>query len=383
MSEKISCAICGAKVHAIHLHLREAHHDWTVERYREKFPEAELLSEEAKKKVEAHMKARAPVVENSLAAATQVALHDLFDLGASRAARNSRGEPIMVDLITTDHPEFVPLKNAGYVYDPEMLKNALLAISLNMPLYVWGHAGTGKTTMLEDICARTNRPVLRVQHTINTEESHILGQWIVKGGETVYQLGPLAMAMKHGWVYLADEYDFALPSVISVYQPILERNSAGEGKSLVIKDADEENRVIKPHPNFRFFATGNTNGSGDETGLYQGTQMQNAASYDRFGMVLKMEYMRPELEERIIVSQALGCPAEHAKKLVEFASRVREQYEAGRISSTISPRTLINAANIGLRRGNYRAGLALSFINKLTTVDRETCSGLSQRIFGA
>lgn len=382
---KICCEICGARVHAIHLHLRDAHPDWTIEKYIAQHPEAPTLSEEARKKVDEHRN-KAAKASTATGASSQVEsapFHEVFDLGDIKAARNSRGGAIMIDVLrSSENPEMIPEVSSGYVFEPDLLKNAMLAISLNMPLYVWGHAGTGKTTLLEQICARTRRPLLRVQHTINTEEAHLLGQWTVKGGETVFQLGPLAMAMKHGWAYLADEYDFALPSVIAAYQPILERNSAGEGKALVIKDAPPELRIIKPHPQFRFFATGNTNGSGDETGLYQGTMIQNAASYDRFGMVLKVDYMRAALEERVIISQAQGVSPEEAKRLVDFANRVREQFANGKISSTISPRTLINAANLGARRDNYRAGLALSFTNKLNTVDRQAVDGLAQRVFG-
>lgn len=234
---------------------------------------------------------------------------------------------------------------------------------------------THNTTLLEQVCARTQRPMLRVQHTANTEESHILGQWTAKGGETRFELGPLPLAMKHGWMYLADEYDFAMPSVLSVYQPVL------EGKSLVIKEADAENRIIRPHPNFRFVATGNTNGAGDETGLYQGTNIQNAANYDRFAMVIQVLYMKPELEAQVLVNQA-RIPNEDATRIVDFANRVRESYDGNKISSTISPRTLINAAKIGQRRGSYRAGIGLSFTSKLSRVDREVCDGLAQRVFG-
>jgi cobaltochelatase CobS len=217
--------------------------------------------------------------------------------------------------------------------------------------------------------------LLRIQHTVNTEESHIVGQWTARGGETHFEHGPLPLAMKNGWVYLADEYDFALPSVLAVYQPVL------EGKALVIKEADAANRIVRPHPNFRFVATGNTNGSGDETGLYQGTSIQNAANYDRFHMVLEVGYMNPNFEVQILVNQARIAKGD-AEKLVDFANRVRESYSGNKISSPISPRTLIAAAQIGLRKGTYRAGIALSFANKLSKVDREVVDGLAQRIFG-
>ncbi len=176
------------------------------------------------------------------------------------------------------------------------------------------------------------------------------------------------MAMLNGWVYLADEYDFALPSVLAVYQPVL------EGKALVIKEAPAAQRIVRPHPNFRFIATGNTNGSGDETGLYQGTNIQNAANYDRFHMVLEIKYMKAALETQILVNQAKIDKAD-AEKLVDFANRVRESYDGNKISSPISPRTLIAAAQIGLRKGSYRAGISLCFANKLSKVDKEVVNG--------
>jgi cobaltochelatase CobS len=159
-----------------------------------------------------------------------------------------------------------------------------------------------------------------------------------------------------------------------VYQPILE-----PGKSLVIKDAPDEWRVVKPHENFRFVATGNTNGSGDDTGLYQGTQIQNAANYDRFGMVLEATYMQPELESAILVQRS-RIQKKNADQLVDFANRVREAYKNKEIASTISPRCLIDAADIGLRRANWRLGVTLSFINKLSAVDRAVVDGVASRI---
>jgi len=250
-----------------------------------------------------------------------------------------------------------------------------MAIELNDPFMVWGHTGTGKTTILEQTFANTNRPCIRVQHTANMEERDIIGQFLVKDGETYFNLGPLAMAMKYGWVYLADEYDFALPSVTSVYQAVL------EGKPLIIKEADAENRIIRPHPNFRFVATGNTNGTGDETFLYGGTVVQNAANYDRFGVVIEKKYMLPELEVAMIVKKA-RIQAADARKIVEFGNRIRESYADGKLSAPISPRTLLRVASIGLAKGNYRAGIELTYSNKLSRVDAEVSNSLAQRIFG-
>jgi len=249
----------------------------------------------------------------------------------------------------------------------------MMGLEMKIPVYLWGHAGTGKTTIFEQIAARTKRPFFRVQHTANMEEEHIVGGWRLRDGKTFFELGPLAMAMKFGWFYMADEYDFGRPEVTSVYQAVL------EGKPLVIKEADLANRVIRPHPDFRIAATGNTNGQGDESGLYQGTNVQNSANYERFGVVEQMPYMDKKSEVRL-VSQQANIPLKDAEKLVDFATRVRAEFDGGRIGNPISPRSMIYAAQIGIACGNYRTGLEKAFINRLSSTDRETATQVAQRV---
>ena len=396
MSEKINCAICGAQTHAIMTHLRDLqgdnadpHYGVTVESYQERFPGQPILSDLAKEMIAKKKAAATPAaVPVEMAGTAEVAtlipagsiikksMHEVFGLGAAKAARSMRGEPIPISVVH-GHPDtdMIPEINDEYVYDIDELKNVIVGLELNIPTYTWGHKGSGKSELYEQIAARTGRPQMRVQHTVNTEESHIIGQWTVKDGETVWENGPLPLAMKNGWIYCADEYDFALPSVLSVYQAVL------EGKPLVIKEADAANRIVRPHPNFRFMATGNTNGSGDETGLYQGTNLQNSANYDRFGMVIHKQYMKKAAESQILQNK-VGLVKEDADKMVDFAALVREAYDGAKISDVISPRTLIFAAKIGLKRGSFRQGITLSFINKLTKLDREVVDGLAQRVFG-
>jgi cobaltochelatase CobS len=391
MTDKITCQLCNAQIYSVQLHLKNDHPEETLKGYIAKFPEAPLMSEMAKQKLAEKRAVKAVSEERMLemagtaASVTKLipsgsvikkALHEVFNLGNVKAAKSSKGDPILISVITSgDFPDMVPAASDDYVYDIDELKNVILALELNIPCYVWGHKGSGKSELFEQIAARTGREFMRVQHTVNTEESHIVGQWTVKGGHTVFELGPLPLAMINGWMYSADEYDFMLPSVSSVYQAVL------EGKPLMIKEADAANRIIKPHPNFRFVATGNTNGSGDETGLYQGTNIQNAANYDRFGMVIHKQYMKKAAESQILQNR-VGLVKEDADKMVEFAGLVREAYDGAKISDVISPRTLIYAAKIGVKRGSFRQGITLSFINKLSKIDREVCDGLAQRIFG-
>lgn len=397
--EKIDCQVCGAKVHAIQKHLKDVHPDVTLDGYKAAYPGAPLLSQLAERMLAERIAEQQAQKEATLAMAGSAALveappanvskltpkgqvlkqplHEVFKLGPVKAAMSARGEPIPISVLGAHtHEDMVPEASDAYVYNIDELKDVILALEMAIPCYVWGHKGAGKTEMMEQVSARTNRPMMRVQHTVNTEESHIIGQYTVKGGETIFELGPLAVAMQNGWVYCADEYDFAMPSVLAVYQPVL------EGKALVIKEAPAALRVIRPHPNFRFVATGNTNGSGDETGLYQGTLIQNSANYDRFGMVIHKQYMDKAAESLILQNQA-KLTTKDADKMVDFATLVREAYDASKMSDTISPRTLIFAARIGVMRGSFRHGLEKSFIGKLCKVDREVAGGLAQRIFGS
>lgn len=381
----ITCQLCAAQVHSIQLHLRDEHSDFTIDDYKQEFPDAPLLSEAAKERLEKrkaesrlnHINSLNVVPIDSAGGEEMVPMGTLFNLGRTKAALSASGNPIMIKRFgrAKESSDLIPDLDDKFVYDVEILKNVLLGLDLNIPTYLWGHAGCGKSSFFEQVCAATNRPLIRIQHTVNTEENHIVGQWTVKNGSTEFELGPLAIAMKYGYIYMADEYDFALPSVLSVYQSVL------EGKSLMIKEADAGSRVIKPHPNFRFVATGNTNGSGDETGLYQGTNMQNAANYDRFGIVCKVNYMPQKMEVRILVGQS-EIDKEDAENLVKLAKEIRDAYDAGKISSTISPRALVNAAKVGIRRGSLLTGFQLAFGNKLSEVDQEICTGLAQRVLG-
>ena len=381
---RIKCEVCGALVHSIQHHLTREHADlaMSMEQYQTKYPGAPIMSDLAKRKVEDLMASKAAAavaaasVSTESATKTREAFHEVFALGAGAAAMGASGRPIPVTMLAhnDEYLNMVPDIDPNYIFNVDILKSLMMGIEMRIPTYLWGHAGTGKTTVFEQIAARTRRPMLRVQHTANMEEEHIVGGWRLRDGRTHFELGPLALAMKFGWLYMADEYDFGRPEVTSVYQAVL------ENKPLVIKEADAENRVIRPHADFRFVATGNTNGQGDESGLYQGTNLQNSANYERFGIVEQMPYMEKKLEAMLVSKQA-GIPLKDAEKLIDFAGRVRAEFDGGRLGNPISPRSLIYAAQIGVARSNYRVGLEKAFINRLSSTDRESAAQLAQRVF--
>jgi cobaltochelatase CobS len=386
--DKITCQICGEETHAIGTHLRKAHEGYHLDLYKTQFPDAPLLSEYAKAELARRKSEGATTTHQMVSsvvafkpAPTQAvtrSLNDVFGIGRAVAASLARnGSEIQVTVFTGvgKYDDFIPKVDDNYIFPIQLLKNVLLGLELNINIYLWGHSGVGKSTIIEQVCAYTRRPYFRVQHTANTEECHIVGQVLANEKGTYFEPGPLAIAMKYGLVYNADEYDFAHASVTAVYQAIL------EGKALVIKEAPAEWRVTQPHPDFRFVATGNTNGTGDETGLYNGTNLGNSANYSRFGITDHVTYMSADLEAKVVASQS-GIVLADAELLIKLATGIRSAFDSGEVSATIGPRELIFAARLGLAKGSWVEGLKLAYINRLTVIDKEIVLGLSQRIFG-
>lgn len=397
LSKSITCKWCGGEAHHIGAHFKQQKCTAVpekaknlelgelIELYKEEFPDAPTISAGAAELLRRKRENAKPDVaaETYTVGYTTfddyktelVAAHELFELPLSELS-TATGQPLKISVnINSPFPEYVPQAKKGYVFgDMEVLKDVLMMLELGIPGYLWGHAGTGKTSLPTQVCALTNRPVIRAQHTASTEEAHITGQMLAKGGSTYFEPGLLALAMRYGWVYLADEYDFAYPQILGIYQPVL------EGEPLIIKEATPEWRGVKPHKRFAFIGTGNTNGSGDETGLYQGTNIQNAANFSRFGIVSNVQYLPRKYEEAMML--AAGLNDEYAKNMVRFAWMIRDAFESHTISQPIGPRELLNSASIGMARGNFITGLKKAFINKLPSTSAKAAEEAAQRVFG-
>lgn len=382
-SDHITCQACGAEVHdSIREHLSACPSGKSIDEYKEEYPLAPLLTpaKEAKVRAAAEAKKKADAKaepakkgEKPKLPVGKKPMTELFGLDVKSGSGKSINVTVLPD---HDHQNLVPDRQLDYIHNEKVLKLALYALETNTPALLWGHAGTGKTTLWNDICAATNRPLFRVNHTVNMEETNVTGQMLASDGSTYFEFGPLATAMREGLVYLADEYDFAPPSVLAVYQAVL------EGKPLVIKEADAENRVTHPHPDFRFVATGNTNGMGDETGLYAGTMIQNAANYDRFGIVQRLTYPPIEKEREMVRSQVNGIVPEDVERLTEFADRMRTLFDEGNIGMPISPRAVIKVGSIGVAFNSMTTGVEVGFANRLSNIDREAALEAAQRIWG-
>lgn len=316
------------------------------------------------------------------------AITDVFDLKPCDELKNSKGDPSLCEVISSDDVKalsnFIPDIDESYVFPVDELMSVLIALDsrFNKPLLIWGYHGSGKSTLAEQVCARTGRPAVRVQHSVSDEASDIVGQYVLEGTKTVFELGPLARAMRDGLVYIADEYDFALPNVLAVYQAVL------EGAPLFIKNAPEELSIIKPHPNFRFIATGNTNGGGDEIGLYQGTQIQNAANYSRFGITIKLDYQTPVVEKEIVKKKISGLSENHVDYLITFATLVREAFSKKTITNTLSTREVVSIVKLAVLRAKgsklaWDYAIDVGFINRMPEVDRVALRNIVKKVFAS
>lgn len=379
--EKITCQICGERVHVIKTHLgkmTDDDHKMTIEDYRTAFPDAPEMSEFAREQVQKRMSERAVESKASQAQADDSLPDDKIPLYKAYRLRNSAktqyassGKPILLTRDSRDADVFVPEFDEKIISDLEEVKTVAMAIERNIPIFIYGEPGVGKTTEYRQFCAGTNRRLRRLQHTANTEESQIVGRLIARAERdedgsaisvTDFELGPLPLAMINGEVFLADEYDRCHPSVLSVYQAVL------EGQPLIIPDAPPKYQRIEPHPMFRFVATGNTNGSGDGGERFQATFQQDAATIERFGVVMKKGYLE-EAQEISMLKLAVGLEEKDAKALIKVAKKIRETPDE--YSLTIGNRVLIRIAEIGVMKGSFIKGFELAYANRLPGDERD------------
>ncbi|MBF6617465.1 MAG: AAA family ATPase [Candidimonas sp.] len=278
--------------------------------------------------------------------------------------------------------EHVPEIDPAYRFNHDVTLAILAGFAQNRRVMVQGLHGTGKSTHIEQIAARLNWPCVRVNLDGHISRLDLVGRdaIVVRDGLqlTEFQEGIVPWALQRPMALIFDEYDAARPDVMFVIQRILER----EGRFTLL----DQNRVIQPHAGFRLFATSNTVGLGNLNGLYHGTQMLNHAQLDRWNIVATLNYLSAEDECRIVLARVPELDDERGRALVQamvsVASLTRKAFEAGDISTLMSPRTVITWAENWQIFGDTELSFRLSFLNKCEDMERGIVAEYFQRAFG-
>ena len=278
--------------------------------------------------------------------------------------------------------EHVPEKDVTYKFDRETTIAILAGFAHNRRVLIQGYHGTGKSTHIEQVASRLNWPCIRVNLDSHISRIDLIGKdaIVVKDGKqiTEFREGILPWALQHACALVFDEYDAGRPDVMFVIQRVLEV----EGRLTLL----DQNRVIRPHPSFRLFATANTVGLGDTTGLYHGTQQINQGQMDRWNIVATLNYL-PHAQETAIVLAKIGAEAsdkamkKQVESMVALADLTRAGFINGDISTVMSPRTVMTWADNARIFKDIGFAFRLTFLNKCDEAERSTVAEYYQRCF--
>ena len=242
----------------------------------------------------------------------------------------------VIEFPNTDKESYVPSRVKEYVKfghygDVKTIKKS----GQFYPVFITGLSGNGKTMMIEQVHAELKKELFRVNITIETDEDDLIGHYALVDGRTVWQDGPVTMAMERGATLLLDEVDLASNKIMCL-QPVL------EGNPLLIK---KEGRIVRPKEGFTVMATANTKGKGSEDGRFIGTNILNEAFLERFPITVEQEYPSVSVERKIIIKlmESLGCEdSEFAGKLVDWADLIRKTFYDGGVDEIIATRRLVH-----------------------------------------
>ena len=276
-----------------------------------------------------------------------------------------------------DCTDRVPEVDSSYRFDHDTTLAILAGLCYNRRVIIQGYHGTGKSTHIEQVCARLNWPCLRVNLDSHISRIDLIGKDIIKLENdkqvTDFQEGVLPWALRNPVALVFDEYDAGRADVMFVIQRVLE----ADGKLTLL----DQNEVIAPHPYFRLFATANTVGLGDTTGLYHGTQQINQGQMDRWSIVTTLNYLDHDAETAIIAAKNPDMDVTVLGRMVTVADLTRSAFMNGDISTVMSPRTVIAWAQNTKIFGDIGFSFRVTFLNKCDELERETVAEFYQRLF--
>ena len=279
--------------------------------------------------------------------------------------------------------ENVPDLDPDYLFDRDTTLAILAGFAHNRRVIVTGYHGTGKSTHIEQVAARLNWPCVRINLDSHVSRIDLVGKdaIVLKDGKqiTEFRDGMLPWAYQRNVALVFDEYDAGRPDVMFVIQRVLE--SSGR---LTLLD---QSRVIRPHPAFRLFATANTVGLGDTSGLYHGTQQINQAQMDRWSIVTTLNYLPHDEEVNIVLAKAKHYQGtkegrDIVSKMVRVADLTRNAFIGGDLSTVMSPRTVITWAENADIFKDVGFAFRLTFLNKCDELERALVAEFYQKCFG-
>ncbi len=279
--------------------------------------------------------------------------------------------------------EHVPDTDPDYLFDRETTLAILAGFARNRRVLVTGYHGTGKSTHIEQVAARLNWPMVRVNLDSHISRIDLVGKdaIVLKEGQQVTEFrdGILPWALQHNIALCFDEYDAGRPDVMFVIQRVLEVS----GRLTLL----DQNKVIRPHPSFRLFATANTVGLGDTSGLYHGTQQINQGQMDRWSIVTTLNYLPHDREVDIVAAKVKSWNTDKGRaniaKMVRVADMTRNAFINGDISTVMSPRTVITWAENAEIFGDIGFAFRVTFVNKCDELERSLVAEFYQRSFNA
>ena len=277
--------------------------------------------------------------------------------------------------------EYVPDRDENYVFDKNTTLAILAGFAHNRRVMIQGYHGTGKSTHIEQVAARLNWPCIRVNLDSHISRIDLIGKdaIVLRDGKQVteFREGILPWALQNSVALVFDEYDAGRADVMFVIQRVLEI----EGKLTLL----DTNRVIRPNPNFRLFATANTVGLGDTTGLYHGTQQINQGQMDRWSIVSTLNYLPHDIEMDIVAAKmpdgSSTVSRDTIDSMIRLADLTRKGFMAGDISTVMSPRTVITWMENAEILADVKLAFRLSFLNKCDEMERPVVAEYYQRCF--
>ncbi len=278
--------------------------------------------------------------------------------------------------------QHVPDVDKNYKFDRDTTLAILSGFSFNKRVLIQGYHGTGKSTHIEQVAARLNWPCVRVNLDSHISRIDLIGKdaIVIKDGKqiTEFKEGVLPWSIQNPVALVFDEYDAGRPDVMFVINRVLE----SEGTFTLL----DKNKVIKQNSNFRLFATTNTIGLGDTTGLYHGTQQINQGQMDRWNIVTTLNYLDFDKELEIVLAKNKNMNNTKGKEkisnMIKVASLTRKGFIAGDISTVMSPRTIIHWAENSEIFKDTGYAFRITFLNKCDDLEKNIIAEYYQRCFG-